>query len=147
MDAIELLKADHREVENLFKRFEDADDHLNEAIFADMICTNLTVHMMVEEELFYPKAREVLGKDDKDKLVEHAEKEHGMAKTLIEKIKTMDTGLMLDAAMKALKLAIEHHVKDEENEMFPKLRELGMETLELGKQMQERKTQLKSTLK
>lgn len=147
MDAIKLLEADHREVEALFKKYEDSDDTMVQASTAEMICKNLTIHAMIEEELFYPKAREILSKDDADKLVDHAEKEHAMAKAMIAKIMKMETGIMLHAAVKALKLAIEHHVKEEETEMFPKLQKLGMETENLGKQLEERKMQLmKSTL-
>lgn len=146
MDAIELLKADHREVEALFKKYEDSEDATVQARTAEMICKMLTVHATVEEELFYPKAREVLGEDDEKELVDHAEKEHGMAKSMISKIMTMHSGILLHAAVKALKLAIEHHVKDEETEMFPKLKELGMETTQLGVEMESRKKQLMSTV-
>ena len=89
MDAIELLTKDHRDVEALFKKYEDSDDPMTLAETAEKICTSLRVHMQIEEELFYPKAREILSKDDSDKLVDHAEKEHGMAKTMISKIMTM----------------------------------------------------------
>lgn len=142
MDAIKLLEADHREVEALFKKYEDSDDAMVQAQTAEKICKSLTVHATIEEELFYPKAREVLGKDDEEKLVEHAEKEHAQAKMLIEKIMGMETGVMLHGAVKLLKVAIEHHVKEEENEMFPKLKKLGMETTKLGQELESRKKQL-----
>ena len=146
MEAISLLIADHREVEVLFKTYEDSEEPMIQAQTAEMICKCLTVHATIEEECFYPEARKLLGPDDEQKLVDHAEKEHGMAKTMISKIMSMETGIMLHAAIKALKLAIEHHVKEEENEMFPRLQKLGMETDKLGDKMMERKAELKKSM-
>lgn len=146
MDAIKLLEADHREVEALFKKYEDSEDVMVQAQTAEKICQCLTVHATIEEELFYPKAKKILSKEDEAKLVEHAEKEHALAKAMIAKIMEMETGILLHAAVKALKLAIEHHVKEEETEMFPKLKQLGMETLQLGQDLEQRKMQLKSTM-
>lgn len=147
MDAIELLMEDHAEVKKVFTRYEDTDseDHELKAQLVEEICDLLTVHAIVEEELFYPAARERLG-DSNDQegldLLEHAEEEHKAAKKMIADIKTMTTGFFLDIKIKALQIAIEDHVKEEENEMFPKLRQLGMEVIQLGQEMSARKQQL-----
>jgi hemerythrin superfamily protein len=142
MDAIQLLEKDHREVEALFAQFEKLDndnDAAEKAAIAFNICKSLKAHTTIEEELFYPAARDVLGDDD---LIEEAVKEHSMAKKLIADIEKLKTGMRLDMEIKALKLAIEHHVKEEETEMFPQLQERGLETAKLGQQMLARKQQL-----
>ena len=149
MDAIKLLVEDHKAVENLFLDYEETEDANTKATLAAAICKDLTVHTMVEEELFYPAAREVGATMDEaviDDLLDEAEHEHAMAKDLIAKIKTMSTGSELDAAMQKLKRAIEHHVEEEETELFPKLKKSGMETAVLGARMMERKGQLKAML-
>ena len=144
MDAIKLLVEDHKAVENLFLKYEDAGDSADmKAELAATICKELTVHMMIEEELFYPAARDV---DGMDELLDDAEREHAEAKELIAKIKTMSTGSALDAEVKKLKGAIEHHVEEEETKMFPKLQKQGMETTVLGSMMVERKQDLEAML-
>ena len=143
MDAINLLISDHREVEALFKKFEELSDGEpgRQAFLAEKICKALQVHMTIEEELFYPAAREVFDDDD-DGMVDEGVKEHAEAKELIEKIMSLTTGPELDKAMEKLKEAIEHHVSDEEDEMFPALQDQGMETIKLGAELEARKYQL-----
>jgi hemerythrin superfamily protein len=145
MDAIELLVSDHHEVDGLFTEFEGLTDGMKKATLAWNICKELTVHVTIEEELFYPKARECLKGSDEG-MVDDAIHEHTEAKDLIAKIKTLSTGSELDSEMKKLKAVIKDHVKDEEEDMFPKLKELGMETTQLGSEMSQRKTQLIATL-
>ena len=147
MNAIKLLIDDHKKVEDLFLEFEqlgDADG-AQKAKLAEQVCKELTVHAVVEEELFYPAARQTFDTQD-DKLIDRAEEEHSEAKKKIANIKTMSTGNTLNAEMKKLKEAIEHHVEKEETEMFPKLEKMGMETVQLGSRMMARKLQLISTL-
>lgn len=146
MDAIDLLISDHAEVSQMFQDFEAETDPVVRAWCAEKICKSLTVHMMVEEELFYPEARKVLDSGDED-LVDEAEHEHSEAKDMIADIKTMATGSDLDDKMADLREAIEHHVGEEEDELFPLLQQLGMETTNLGVQMESRKKQLMSTVK
>lgn len=146
MDAIKLLEADHDEVDMLFEQYEAATDAGTKAMTAEKICKCLTVHATVEEELFYPAARQVLDESD-ECLLDDAEKEHAEAKEMIAKIMTMVSGDELDECIMKLKKAIEHHVSDEEDKMFPLLEQLGMETTKLGAQMESRKLQLKSTVK
>lgn len=146
MDAIDLLEKDHREVESMFAQFEAATDETQQAMLAEKICKALTVHTTIEEELFYPAAKECLDVEDENLIVD-ALQEHAEAKEMIAKIKTMNTGEELNQCMKELKAAIEHHVSDEEDDMFPELEEKGMETTQLGVQMESRKQQLMSTVK
>jgi hemerythrin-like domain-containing protein len=142
MDAISLLKADHREVSALFKKFESAKSG-NGAIAAE-VCKLLTVHAEIEEEIFYPAARDALeGDKEAETLLDEAEVEHASAKDLIAQIQAIEGGKDdLDAKMTALAESIEHHVKEEENELFPKLSTTGLDLEELGQELQERKTEL-----
>ncbi len=142
-DAIELLQEDHREVEALFNEYEQlASDDVDakESVAAD-ICEKLTVHAQIEEEIFYPAARQALGDDTE--IVDEAEEEHADAKQLIAEIEEMSPeDDDYDAKVKSLSEAIAHHVEEEENEMFPKLRQSGLETQALGEQMAERKHEI-----
>ncbi len=144
-DAIALLTADHKEVKALFKQYEklveaDADDDEKQQL-ATQICTMLTVHAQVEEELFYPAARDVLGEDED--LVDEAAVEHASAKDLIAQIEESSPDEELyDAKVKVLGEYIDHHVKEEENEMFPKCRKAGLDVETLGADLAARKEQL-----
>ena len=89
MDAIRLLKADHREVEGFFKEFEELDGDKDKQDLVDEICLALTVHATIEEEIFYPAAREQLEDDD---LMDEAQVEHASAKQLIAEIQDMQPG-------------------------------------------------------
>jgi hypothetical protein len=140
MDAIQLLEQDHREVEKMFQAFESAQDEDMQAQLSQQICTALKVHTQIEEELFYPMARDELDKPD---MVEEAIVEHQAAKELIGEIEQMEPGEELfEARMKVLSEQIEHHVKEEEGELFPACRKAGMELDRLGRQMAERKQAL-----
>ena len=143
-DAIELLLADHRNVEKLFKQYEklveDEASYNEKEVLAATICAELTVHTQMEEEIFYPAARDIL--DDED-LVDEAVVEHASAKDLIEQLSDMSPDDDLyDAKIKVLSELIEHHVEEEEDEMFPKLKKARLDTAALGPQMAERKNQL-----
>ena len=142
-DAIELLQEDHREVEALFNEYEqlESDDVDAKESVAAEICEKLTVHAQIEEEIFYPAARQALGGDTE--IVDDAEEEHADAKQLIAEIEEMSPeDSDYDAKVKSLGEAIAHHVEEEESEMFPKLRESGLETQALGEQMAERKYEI-----
>jgi len=144
-DAIELLTADHKEVKTLFKAYdklvkEEADSGEKQAT-ALQICVMLTAHATAEEELFYPAAREVLGEDED--LVDEADVEHASAKELIAQIEagTPDDPLY-DAKVKVLGEYIDHHVKEEEGEMFPKVRKSDLDLDALGEELAARKAEL-----
>jgi hemerythrin superfamily protein len=144
-DAIDQLISDHREVESLFEAYDelvdaDADSGEKQAV-ALQICAMLTAHATVEEELFYPAAREVLGEDED--LVDEADVEHACAKDLIAQIEagTPDDPLY-DAKVKVLGEYIDHHVQEEENEMFPKVRKSDLDLDALGEDQAARKAEL-----
>ena len=146
-DAIALLSQDHADVKALFKKYKQlcesgADGSEKEAIALE-ICTQLTAHATVEEEIFYPATRA----DDTDDLLDEAEVEHGTAKDLIAQIEDMEPDDDLyDAKVTVLGEYIDHHVKEEEGELFPKARKLGIDLGELGAQMKARKEELLAEL-
>ena len=125
-DACSLLDADHRNVKKLFKEFEPlAESKAKSAAgkrrqLADQICLELTVHAQIEEEIFYPALRSVIKEED---LLDEAEVEHQSAKELIAQIEAAgEPDDMFDAKVKVLGEYIDHHVKEERNEIFPKAR-------------------------
>ncbi|MBX3621049.1 MAG: hemerythrin domain-containing protein [Rhizobacter sp.] len=143
-DALKLLAADHKEVKALFKEYQklceaEADGERKQAL-AEQICDMLTVHATIEEELLYPAARDVLDEAD---LVDEATVEHASAKELIAQIQGMQPADELyDAKVTVLGEYIDHHVKEEEKEMFPKLRKSELDLKELGVSLQTRKSEL-----
>lgn len=138
--AVELLMSDHRKVESLFADFEDEEENAARREIALKICKELTVHATVEEEIFYPFLRENIEETD---LLDEAEVEHGTAKDLIAQIEAADeVDDMFDAKVKVLKEYIEHHVKEEEGEMFHKLAHIREELDALGQEMYARKAEL-----
>lgn len=141
-DAIALLKDDHKKVKDLFEKFDKLSDRskVNKKKIADQICLELTVHAQVEEEIFYPAVRDPIKDDD---LMDEAIVEHASAKELIAQISEMDPGDDLyDAKVKVLSEQIDHHVEEEEDEMFPKVRKTKVDLLALGEQMAARKDEL-----
>ncbi len=144
-DAIELLTADHREVKALFKAYDklvkDDADAGEKQIVAAQICVMLTAHATAEEELFYPAAREVLGENED--LVDEADVEHASAKALIAQIESgSPDDPLYDARVKVLGEYIDHHVKEEEGEMFPKVRKSDLDLDALGEAIAARKAEL-----
>ena len=138
--AIELLKRDHREVEGYFKKYERLDDEAAKGELATKICLALTVHTQIEEEIFYRDARE---EDVEEDLLDEAYVEHASAKDLIAQIRAMNPGdQYFDAKVKVLGEYIDHHVQEEEGEMFPKVRKARLDTVALGEQLAERKAQI-----
>jgi len=143
-DAIKLLKDDHREVKAYFKQYEALDDDAEKQALADRICTALTVHAQIEEEIYYPATRAAIDDDD---LLDEAEVEHASAKQLIAEIQAMKAGdRLFDAKVTVLGEYIEHHVEEEEKEMFPESRGADLDLKELGVQLAERKAELMAQL-
>lgn len=120
---VKMLEDDHDKVDKLFKKFEKlrhADDR-NRYTLVPQICAMLRVHMNLEEELLYPTAHSLLG-DDAD-MVDEAEVEHGCAKQLMTVLERMNTDeVLFDAKVKVLGEYITHHVEEEEDDLFPKLK-------------------------
>jgi hemerythrin superfamily protein len=146
-DAIALLKADHRAVEELFARFEKASGDGRKQTLAEEICLELSVHAQIEEEIFYPACE---GKVDED-LLKESYVEHDGAKVLIAEI--MNGGPSdeyYDAKVKVLQEEIEHHVEEEEKRMeglFAQARKAGLDMDALGQELAARKTELTEQFK
>ncbi len=146
--ALELLMSDHRKVEDLFEQFEQekGGDEATRREIAQRICTELTIHAQVEEELFYPWLRENLDDDDIE-MVEEAQVEHNTAKDLIAQLEgAADIDEQYNAKVKVLGEYIKHHVQEEENEIFPAVRDEHEELDELGQEMAARKGELKEEM-
>ncbi len=144
MDAIALLKADHRQVEGWFEEFEKARSEERKKDLATKICEALKVHAAIEEEIFYPAFLEATEEED---LHHEAEVEHEGAKRLIADIEASGPGKdYFDARVKVLSEMIKHHVKEEEQRegMFAKARESNMDLEALGQQLAARKEALMS---
>lgn len=138
-DAIALLEQDHREVEAMFEQFEKLDSKAEKARLAAKICLALTVHTAIEEELLYPPAHKKIEHD----LVDEAIVEHNGARQLIAEIEAMTPREHLyDAKVKVLGEYVNHHVKEERDEMFPQLRKSGIDLRALGERLLQRKAEL-----
>jgi hemerythrin superfamily protein len=144
MSAIELLEQDHREVESFFEEYEELNDDDQKAELAAKICLALKVHAQIEEEIFYPEARRATEDDD---LLDEAAVEHAGAKNLISEIDAMRVGdHLFDAKIKVLGDQIRHHIKEEEQELFPEAEAAKMDLEGLGKELAARKAELMSQL-
>jgi hypothetical protein len=139
MDAIAMLKADHRKVEEIFEQFEKARGSERKRKLAEQACLELKVHTAIEEEVFYPACR---GKIEDD-LLDEAYVEHDGAKVLINEIEAGSPDEdFYDAKVKVLSEMIEHHVEEEEKRsegMFSQARAAGLDMDLLADQMRERK--------
>ncbi len=146
-DAIALLKADHRKVEELFEKFEAAKGKAQKEQLAKQICTELTVHTIIEEEIFYPACK---GKTEEDLLAE-SYVEHDGAKVLIAEIEAGGPDEEFYAAkVKVLSEEIQHHVKEEEKPaegLFAQARKAGLDMDALGAQMAARKEEALAQIK
>jgi hemerythrin superfamily protein len=143
-DAIKLLTADHREVKALFQEYQKLVDHEAEDDekhpIAQQICMMLTVHAQIEEEIFYPAAKESIKEAD---LVDEATVEHASAKDLIAQLESSDpSDELFDAKVKVLGEYIDHHVKEEESELFPEARRAKLDMAALGAELDQRKSEL-----
>ena len=146
MDAISLLKNDHRKVEKLFSNIEKGNGN-REELFKEL-ATELTVHTEIEEKLFYPAAKDA---DPTRDLVLESYEEHKQVKMVLSDLEETDkkTEEWL-AGLKVLMEDVQHHVKEEENELFPKVKDkvLSKEQLDdLGTRMEEMKMQQLGALK
>ena len=146
-DAIALLKADHRKVEDLFEKFEKAKSDSVKKSLVQEICTELSAHTAIEEEIFYPACT---GKIDED-LVKEAYVEHDGAKVMIAELIASEPGDdFYDAKVKVLSEEIKHHVKEEEARsegMFAQARDVGLDMEALGEEMAARKEALLAEFK
>ena len=150
-DACDLLDADHRAVKKLFNQYDELAGStaqrsmLQRMEIAKEICRQLTVHAQIEEEIFYPQLRETFRKTD---LLAEAEVEHAAAKLLIAQIEAAaEPGETVDAKVKVLGEYIDHHVKEERNEIFPKARSArGLDLTAMRDELVARKEELLAEL-
>lgn len=148
LDAIALLKQDHKIVADLFERYEaSGEDRERKALIAARICQELTVHAAIEEEIFYPKVREALdGDDEGEHLLNEAESDHEDIENLVSELQQEIEGDgasdATDARIKELAECVVHHVEEEESELFPKVKQTDLDLDELGAEMMARKEDL-----
>ena len=146
-DAIALLKADHRKVEDLFDKFKKARSDSVKKSLVQEICTELSIHTAIEEEIFYPACT---GKVEEN-VVKEAYVEHDGAKVMIAELLQSEPGDdFYDAKVKVLSEEIKHHVKEEEKRsegMFAQAREAGLDMDALGDQLAARKKELMAQFK
>ncbi|HEX5342923.1 MAG TPA: hemerythrin domain-containing protein [Duganella sp.] len=136
-DAIALLIEEHEQVKSMFEQYEELGDraHVSKHKLALQICEALTQHTQKEEQVFYPAVRKAIKEDD---LMDEALVEHASAKDLIAQIQSMEPGdELFDAKVKVLSEMIEHHVGEEEGEMFPKVRQSGLDLEALAEEMEQ----------
>ncbi len=139
MDVLELIKADHRLVETLFSEIEKTDDTHKLYDSFNQLYEALNVHAEVEEQVFYPAVRD---RQDTEKLVDEAHKEHEEAKQMLEDVSSLSpTSAEFKAKIRELKQTMQHHIQEEENEVFSQVRQcMSDKKLEqLGNQLRETK--------
>ena len=148
IDALDLLKSDHDKVKSLFREFEslkgsdDEDERKSELV--DEICYELTVHSMLEEEIFYPVVRSAIDDDD---MMDEADVEHAGARELISQLEVMYPGDdHFDATVTVLGEEVVHHIDKEESDMFEAARSAGIDLEDLGEQLAARKEELDEDL-
>ena len=146
-EPMEMLMEDHRRVQKMFKQFEklqNGDNDQSQRDLVDQACAELKVHTQLEEEIFYPAAREALEEGD---LVAEALVEHNSAKELIAKLQEGNVDDEEYAAtFTVLGEYVNHHISEEQDEMFPKLKKADLDWEALAAQMQERKGQLQQEM-
>lgn len=147
-DALDLLRADHDRVRDLFREFEQLkgsdDDDERKSELVDEICYELTLHTMLEEEIFYPAIRAAI---DNSALMDEADIEHAGARELIGQLEVMYPGDdHFDATVTVLGEEVLHHIDKEESDMFAAARDSSIDLSELGEQLAARKEELDEDL-
>ena len=139
-DAIALLRADHKKVSELYAQYESTRSPAKKKALVATICLELSVHARVEEEIFYPAVKAAL----KDKeMIPEAQVEHASLKELIAQVKDKEPdGEMFDAKIKVMSEYTKHHVKEEQNEIFPAAKKTRLDMQDLGAQIAARKEEL-----
>ena len=147
LDPIAILTNDHNQVKELFKKFarlHEAEDDKAAGQIAEQICNELTVHTTIEEEIFYPAVRRAI--DDND-LMNEAEIEHASTNDLVEQIESMQSSdERYAAAVTVLGEYVNHHIREEQEEMFPLAKQANLDSESLSQEMLARKQELKVEL-
>lgn len=140
--ALDVLTKDHAAVDKLFRRYARSPDSQTRAEIVAQICDALTLHAHIEEQIFYPEVRGAIEADD---LLDEAEVEHGSLKALIGALANGQPGEdLFDARVTVLKEYVAHHVKEEEEEMFPKVKRSGLDLQNLGERLLKAKSESSS---
>ncbi|GAB3549011.1 hypothetical protein GCM10027343_30210 [Noviherbaspirillum agri] len=148
-DVLHLLAEDHKRVLKMFDQFEklkekNGEDEETMQQLVETACAELTIHAQVEEEVFYPAAREAI--DDMD-LLDEAEVEHASARQLMTELAAMQPGDDLyEAKFTVLGEYVKHHIQEEEKELFPKVKKSDLDLMELAEEVRERKMELRDEL-
>jgi len=137
MDAIEMLKKQHREVEGLFSKYDQLGEHAvkgKQRLF-EQIADALAMHATIEEKHFYPAVK---AKRTEDILLEALEEHLGIKRVIADLLKVTSSDETFDAKVKVLKEQVEHHVKEEETDLFPKVKKIldAQELTSIAEQMQ-----------
>jgi hemerythrin superfamily protein len=146
MDVLELIKADHRFVESLVSKIENAEDTHKLYDSFNQLYEALNVHTEVEEQVFYPAIRNSI---DTENLVDEAQKEHNEAKQMLEDVSSLSpTSAEFKAKIQELKQAIQHHIQEEENEVFSQVRQCMSqeERSQLGSEFEVVKSKLQTEI-
>jgi len=139
-NAVTMLKHDHDKVKDLFDRIEKAEHQAEKKKIAKQALEELRIHAALEEEIFYPAVREHMAKNEMNDIMNEADEEHHVAKVLIAELTSMDgTGDHFEAKFTVLAENVRHHIKEEENDMFPKVKALDLDMKALGHRMDVRK--------
>ncbi len=140
--AIAILKKDHQTVKDLFDKFEKAESATQKEKIITEAVQELKIHAVIEEEIFYPTVRKHVGAD----IMNEADEEHHVARVLIAELDSGGRGNdHRDAKFTVLAESVRHHIKEEENEMLPKAKEVHIDFEALGQRMLERKSELKES--
>jgi hemerythrin superfamily protein len=142
MDALQLLREDHRRVKDLFRQFNEANDGSTRKAIIDEAVAELMIHAQLEEEIFYP----AMAREGLTEIVNHSEAEHEAAETVMEELIGLDArGTQLQARFQVLTDLVTEHMTEEESKLFPRAAELGSERLDnLGDKLEQMRQQLMS---
>ena len=141
-DAIAMLTADHRQVRALFQQYVDTSDLYLKQIIAEYVFAELTLHMLLEESVFYPAVAEQADAEGKQR-VEEALQDHQEMKALLETLQETDDDAAFEAGFQALRAQVEQHIEDEETRLFPEATQvLATHWEEITNLLQEYKAQI-----
>jgi hemerythrin superfamily protein len=144
---LDMLKEDHQKVKDLFEEFERSEDRREKQRLAETIVMELTIHADLEEDLIYPEIRQALDDEEAQDLMDEALEEHHVVHLLVNELKKMKpSDDRFDAKMSVLAESVRHHIKEEEDEMFPKAETAEVEWEDLEARVMKRKEQLTARL-
>jgi len=142
-NALKLLEEDHDTVKDIFDEFEDTEKESQKAKLARQAIEELKIHDAIEEEIFYPAVREALPDED---ILNEADEEHHMVRIAIAELDNMeDDDERFEAKFTVLSEMVRHHIEEEEDEMFPKVKKSEVDLEELGQRLAARKQELKES--